>query len=74
MTTLTQHNCPTAHLTPTRRTSVRAVLMRAYGLWSTRRALAGLTTVQLKDVGLTADQAITEARRPIWDVPSNWRK
>jgi uncharacterized protein YjiS (DUF1127 family) len=38
-----------------------------------RRALRELDPHQLADIGLSADQAMAEARRPIWDVPPTWR-
>jgi Domain of unknown function (DUF1127) len=38
-----------------------------------RRQLATLDALQLADIGLTADQAIAESRRPIWDAPPHWR-
>ena len=37
-----------------------------------RKALARLDDAALRDLGLTRREAITEARRKIWDVPSNW--
>ena len=33
-----------------------------------RRALARLDAAALADIGITAAQAMTEARRPVWDV------
>jgi Domain of unknown function (DUF1127). len=39
-----------------------------------RRALAHLDPHLLADVGLTVDEARAEAARPLWDVPSNWRR
>lgn len=39
-----------------------------------RRELAQMDDAKLNDLGLTRDDALTEARRPIWDVPSNWTK
>lgn len=38
-----------------------------------RRDLAGLDPHLLQDVGLEQTEAETEAKRPFWDVPSNWR-
>lgn len=38
-----------------------------------RRHLARLDDAALRDIGLTRDQAITEAARPVWDVPDHWR-
>ncbi len=37
-----------------------------------RRQLARLDAAALADIGLTPDQARSEASRPIWDVPSTW--
>jgi uncharacterized protein YjiS (DUF1127 family) len=39
-----------------------------------RKALARLDTAALADIGLTRAQADFEAARPLWDVPSNWRR
>ncbi len=38
-----------------------------------RRKLAGMDAHMLADLGLTRGQAEAEARRPLWDVPANWR-
>jgi uncharacterized protein YjiS (DUF1127 family) len=37
-----------------------------------RNDLRNLTDEQLRDVGLTREQAQAEARRPVWDVPAHW--
>ena len=39
-----------------------------------RRALRKLDGTALKDLGLTREEALAEAARPIWDVPANWRR
>lgn len=70
MTTLTHRSC-TTHTS--RSLSIVQVLTRAYGVWTTRRALSRLDATQLNDVGVTAAEADREARRAIWDVPANWR-
>ncbi|MHA1530170.1 MAG: DUF1127 domain-containing protein [Alphaproteobacteria bacterium] len=36
---------------------------------SERRSLAGLNEHQLRDIGVDAVAAATEASRPFWDVP-----
>jgi uncharacterized protein YjiS (DUF1127 family) len=41
---------------------------------SQRRQLAHLDAAQLADLGLTPAQARREAKRPLWDVPTNWRR
>lgn len=38
-----------------------------------RRQLAALDDERLADLGLSADQARTEAARPFWDAPRHWR-
>ncbi len=38
-----------------------------------RNALAKLDDDALRDIGLTRSEAMTEAARPAWDVPSHWR-
>ena len=38
-----------------------------------RRALASLSTDQLRDVGIDVAEARTEAARPVWDAPAAWR-
>lgn len=37
-----------------------------------RNFLARLDDRTLADIGLTRDQAVTEATRPMWDLPANW--
>lgn len=39
-----------------------------------RRALAKLDPARLRDLGLTEESAASEARRPMWDAPSNWTR
>ena len=56
--------------------SVRRVARRLAGwmeLRRQRRALARLDAHLLDDVGLPADTAGHEARRPFWDAPRHWR-
>jgi uncharacterized protein YjiS (DUF1127 family) len=42
-------------------------------LYRQRRALAGLDDARLADLGLSRDEAETEANRPIWDAPVHWK-
>lgn len=37
-----------------------------------RKALARLDPHLLRDIGLTHDEARTEAARPLWDPPAHW--
>ena len=50
-----------------------ATLRLAYHAHAQRRKLATLDDAALADIGLTRAQAQTEANRPLWDVPANWR-
>ncbi|MCX7288603.1 MAG: DUF1127 domain-containing protein [Rhodobacterales bacterium] len=43
------------------------------GLRRTRLGLARLDDHLLADIGLTRDQAETEASRSVWDAPLHWR-
>lgn len=66
---------------PRRAGRVGRSLTRAMGQWMAdalaarrqRRALAALDAHSLRDLGLTRDQALAEAARPVWDVPPHWR-
>jgi len=44
-----------------------------FALARSRRALGSLSDEQLRDVGIDAAQARTEAARPVWDAPAAWR-
>ncbi|ABV94511.1 conserved hypothetical protein [Dinoroseobacter shibae DFL 12 = DSM 16493] len=52
----------------------RRALSALVGLWRTRRALRDLDDRMLRDIGVSRSEALTEARRPIWDVPTGWRR
>ena len=39
-----------------------------------RQDLSHLSDDQLRDIGLTREQVAHEIARPIWDVPTNWRR
>lgn len=50
---------------------------RILTMLSVRRSrldLAHLSDEQLRDIGLNRDQVGAEIARPIWDVPTNWRR
>ncbi|SDW50732.1 DUF1127 domain-containing protein [Celeribacter indicus] len=55
-----------------RRPSLLARLRMARALRRQRRALASLSDERLADIGLTRDEALREAARPLWDVPRHW--
>ena len=50
-----------------------AALADLLSLYRERKQLAALDALQLADIGLTADQAMAESRRPVWDAPLHWR-
>lgn len=58
---------------PRRGFSVVRLVMQAIALRYQRKRLTRLTDEQLHDIGLTRDQAIAEAARPVWDVPAGWK-
>ena len=64
-------------MTRTRRTArlnLFGHLLRMLEIRRQRRQLSGLNDHRLKDIGLTKDEARTEAERPVWDVPETWRR
>ncbi len=52
----------------------RLSLLSLISLARSRRELSGLSDAQLKDIGITPQDAHSEAHRPFWDVPSHWIK
>lgn len=54
------------------RASFTGTFSRLHGLWRQRQALKALDDAALKDIGVTRDQAHSEAKRPVWDAPINW--
>jgi hypothetical protein len=48
-------------------------LLAAAAALRNRRRLGELSDHLLKDVGLTHEEAVAEASRPIWNVPPHWR-
>ncbi|MEP3045934.1 MAG: DUF1127 domain-containing protein [Roseibium sp.] len=62
---------------PPKKAGAIAQVFRIVGLvmqWSqtarSRRQLSSLTDAELKDIGVTRDQALREAVKPFWDGPS----
>ncbi|KPN64164.1 hypothetical protein AKJ29_16065 [Aliiroseovarius crassostreae] len=37
-----------------------------------RQLLSEMSATRLEDIGVTRDQALNEAQKPIWDVPAHW--
>lgn len=59
-------------LTALSRRPARLSLRSAIALWRSRRALTALSNDQLSDIGLSRDDAQSEAARPVWDAPASW--
>lgn len=59
--------------TPPRR-SLFTRLVAMLTVRAERRRLADLDDATLRDIGLSRDQAMREALRPMWDVPPRWRR
>jgi uncharacterized protein YjiS (DUF1127 family) len=59
--------------TSSNRPGVLARLSRMIAIYRQRRRLMVLDDRMLDDMGIDRKTANTEAARPIWDVPQNWR-
>ena len=57
-----------------RRVSVLSALANFHDVWRQRQALKKLDDTQLRDVGITREQAVAESRRGFWDAPVSWRR
>lgn len=53
---------------------VLSYLNRALAVRRQRQALRDLPPEVLRDIGLTREEALSEAERPFWDVPRHWRR
>lgn len=56
------------------RKSLGDLALDADALRRQRLRLRDLDDRLLADIGLTRDEAQEEARRPLWDVPTHWRR
>lgn len=64
-----------AHCTaPAAKRSLRLRLQIAIATRRERQALLAPDPALLCDIGLTREQALAEASRPIWDAPATWRR
>lgn len=57
-----------------RRTSALSRLGHMIAVWRQRRVLKALDDRALDDIGLSRDEAETEAGRRFWDAPESWRR
>ena len=64
---------PLAALRPSALARLLARILAAEALARSRRRLGRLDDHILRDIGLTRDQAESEAQRPIWDAPLHWK-
>lgn len=55
------------------RRALRCTLPAMAALWRSRRALETLSDAQLRDAGISREEALTEAARPVWDAPASWK-
>lgn len=58
---------------PQGRRSLLARVVAAFAIRRQRNDLRRLPPHMLRDIGLTEDEALAEASRALWDVPSHWR-
>ncbi len=56
-----------------KRKTLRTRLLNLFSLARQRRDLARLDDRALDDIGINRTEAHTEASRPVWDAPVNWR-
>ncbi len=74
------HCSDTTNLPGTARLSDRSSIRRlfdrlqaAHILYKQRKALISLDDAMLRDIGVTREQANSEANRPVWDAPKHWK-
>ncbi|MFN3662902.1 DUF1127 domain-containing protein [Yoonia sp.] len=67
--TSTTHACAL----PATRPSLWRRVMQMIGLARQRRDLRDLDPHLLDDIGITRQDALREAEKPLWDVPRHWR-
>lgn len=57
-----------------RPTGFRFAPQKWFALAKQRRALRMLDQDQLRDIGISKQDALSEAQKPAWDVPGHWQK
>jgi len=67
------HVATNAHCIPKRR-SGQGFLQSLVALSRQRRDLKRLDDRALADIGVSREDAIAEANRPVWDAPEHWYK
>jgi len=61
------------HSPPPSSRGVWSRVMATLMLYRSRRALAQLDSHILNDIGISRAQALSEAKRAVWDAPDRWR-
>ncbi|MAQ84281.1 DUF1127 domain-containing protein [Psychromarinibacter halotolerans] len=56
----------------TRRRSVLQAIFQLSALRRQRLHLAQMDARMLDDIGVSRDEAMSEASRPVWDAPGHW--
>ncbi|MBO9446617.1 DUF1127 domain-containing protein [Ruegeria sp. R14_0] len=62
------------HACAPKRRSLLSTIRDALSLHRQRKTLARLDARALEDIGITREQAETEAARHLWDAPEFWQK
>lgn len=70
--TQTVGTCKTTR--PAANASLLKRIATLFALARTRHQLKSLDAHMLDDIGLTRSQALTEAKRPLWDAPATWKQ
>lgn len=52
--------------------SMLTAILRVFALRRQRAALGRMDDSQLRDIGVSRNEAQAEAMRPMWDVPVHW--
>jgi len=73
MTALDRSAAAAKHGFAAARPSFLGRIARALATRRERQALLTLDDALLRDIGLTREEALAEAARPLWDAPATWR-
>ncbi|MDG2341146.1 MAG: DUF1127 domain-containing protein [Paracoccaceae bacterium] len=68
------HSALFTGLVSTRRPGILKAVTNMVQLRKERRALALLDPAALADIGISRQEAVSEAARPVWDAPNYWHK
>lgn len=68
------HSALITGLVSKRRPGILKTVTNMAQLYKERRALASLDAAALADIGVSRQEAASEAQRPVWDAPNYWHK